>query len=147
QMLFEEVLYGYEPLAEAKRLHLEGSCDAALGNLISDELKIKQIASNLVSNALKYTVQGSVRLSFRTVDPHRWMIEVEDTGPGIPPHELERIFQEFHRVKETAHQQGTGLGLAITKRLVDLLGGQIRVESAVGMGSRFEVLLPRRTAA
>lgn len=143
-LLVEEVLYGYEPMAEAKSIHLEGDCDKALGALVSDELKIKQIASNLVSNALKYTVHGGVRLSFRVVDPQRWMIEVADTGPGIPPQDMERIFQEFHRVKETAHEQGTGLGLAITKRLVDLLGGQIRVESKIGQGSRFEVLLPRR---
>ncbi|MHA3772338.1 sensor histidine kinase [Verrucomicrobiota bacterium sgz303538] len=144
-VLLEEVLYGYEPLAEAKALHLEGDSDPSLGALISDELKVKQIASNLVSNALKYTAHGSVRLCFRGVDTQRWMIEVEDTGPGIPSKDIDRIFHEFHRVKETAHQDGTGLGLAITKRLVDLLGGQIRVESVVGKGSRFEVLLPRRS--
>ena len=79
----------------------------------------------------------------RSVDASTWSIIVEDSGPGIPAEEREQLFREYHRAADTAHVEGTGLGLWIVRRLVDLLNGEIRVESEPGEGSRFNVILPR----
>ena len=80
--------------------------------------------------------------SFRPVDPERWAMIVKDTGVGIESHEIGRAFEEFQRIEPREDIRGTGLGLAITKRLVELLGGHIKVQSEVNRGSRFEVIFP-----
>lgn len=134
-------------LQKAKGLLLEGDCDPRLSEVVSDSTKLRQITHNLLSNAVKYTAQGRVHFSLRAVDDTRWSFIVEDTGPGIASKDRERLFVEFHRAKNTAHLEGTGLGLAIVKQLVDLLGGDIRVESLTGCGSRFEVTLPQCSEA
>lgn len=141
--LLREIVLGYKTLAERKGLQLMTVADPQLGAVEVDELKVKQITSNLVSNAIKYTDSGWVRVEFRSVDEQRWMICVEDTGVGMTQAECDRIFNEFYRVQRTAHLQGLGLGLAITKRLVDMLGATVQVSSQLGRGSRFEVILPR----
>ncbi|MHA3773891.1 sensor histidine kinase [Verrucomicrobiota bacterium sgz303538] len=141
--LLREIVLGYKSLAERKGLQLQTVSDPQLGAVELDELKVKQIASNLTSNAIKYTDSGWVRVEFRAVDDQRWMICVEDTGVGMTQAECDRIFNEFYRVQRTAHVQGLGLGLAITKRLVDMLGATVQVSSQLGRGSRFEVVLPR----
>jgi signal transduction histidine kinase len=133
----------YVPIAEAKGLRFEVERDPALTTVISNRTKLVQIASNLLSNALKYTAKGSVRLLLQTLDAKRWCLAVEDTGPGIIPGEREKIFSEFYRISDTAHVAGTGLGLAVAKRAAELLGGKIQLDSEPGRGSRFEVILPR----
>jgi signal transduction histidine kinase len=133
----------YAPIAEAKGLRLELERDPALTTVISNRTKLVQIASNLLSNALKYTTKGSVRLLLQTLDAERWRLAVEDTGPGIIPGEREKIFGEFYRISETAHIAGTGLGLAVAKRAAELLGGKIQLDSEPRRGSRFEVILPQ----
>jgi signal transduction histidine kinase len=141
--LLREVALGYQSMAERKGLKLLVAADPQLGTVELDELKAKQIASNLVSNAIKYTDSGWVRVEFRSVDEQHWMMCVEDTGVGMTQGECDRIFNEFYRVQRTAHVQGLGLGLSITKRLVDMLGATVQVSSELGRGSRFEVILPR----
>jgi hypothetical protein len=135
----------YLPLSRNTGLTFEASVDPALGtHLVSDVTKLRQTADNLLSNAFKYTEAGRVHLLLRAAsDGAHWLLVVEDSGRGIPVEAQANLFNEFYRVPGTEHLPGTGLGLAITRRLVDLLGGSIRVESTPGQGSRFEVKLPR----
>jgi signal transduction histidine kinase len=130
------------PLVARKRqtfeIHVDG--DPVLR---ADKDKTFQILLNLVSNAHKYTPDGG-RLTLRAAAEGPFLrITVEDDGIGIPADDLPELFQEFHRVKGAGYgQQGTGLGLAITKRLVDMHGGTIAVESTPGRGSAFRFTLP-----
>jgi signal transduction histidine kinase len=144
--LCDELDTAYGTLAETMGLELKTECDPSLVTVESQRTKLVQIAANLLTNALKYTVEGRVHFWVRAVDETHWSLGVEDTGAGMAPQELERLFTEFHRAEKTAHLQGTGLGLAIVKRLVDLLGGEICVHSEVDKGSRFEVIFPRTLA-
>lgn len=119
-------------------------------NLIirSDEDKIVQILTNLVSNAVKYTLEGSIEIGFNV---YECVVEyyVEDTGIGIPKKELLRIFENFYRGEQARFQaiRGNGLGLCITKELVELMGGTISVLSEVNKGSRFSFTIPYKSSA
>lgn len=116
--------------------------------VIGDPYRIRQILNNLVSNAIKYTEEGTitVKISFKEIDETRIKIrcEVVDTGIGIPQDKLDRLFQKFSQVdsSNTRKYGGTGLGLAITSRLASLMGGNVGVESEVGKGSTFWFELP-----
>jgi len=135
-----------EPLATAKNLRLELACDQ--GILIeADPFRLTQILLNLVSNAIKFTYQGQVKLSAQT-SADTVLITVSDTGIGIPDDQLESIFEAFVQVDggNHRHEGGTGLGLALTKHLVELMGGQIGVKSTLGQGSVFTVTLPAKQA-
>jgi signal transduction histidine kinase len=118
--------------------------------LRSDRQKLKQILVNLLSNALKYTKQGIVEILAQH-DPGRGrvLLRVKDTGTGIAPDDHTRIFEPFQQAKRaiTRPQGGTGLGLAISRRLARMLGGDISVESALGVGSTFTVEIPVRVRA
>lgn len=142
-LLCAELANTYRLLTEAKGLAFKFKCDPTLGHVASDRMRVKRIAQNLLSNALKYTDAGQICLTVRANTPEELAIIVEDTGIGIAPDELNRIFEEFHRISPRADIRGAGLGLPITKRLVELLDGRIEVSSTVGQGSRFEVILPR----
>ncbi len=96
-----------------------------------------------ISNAIKYTDRGQVRFWLRAQGELLWTFGVEDSGPGFDAEVREQLFREFYRAPQTADREGTGLGLPIVKRLVEMLGGRIRIESEPGRGSRFEVILPR----
>ncbi len=115
--------------------------------LLGDPLRVRQIATNLLSNAIKFTDRGSVvvKLDFAPgADGHvNVILEVSDTGPGIPADKLPTIFEKFTQADGSITRKygGTGLGLAITRRLVDMHGGDIRVDSQVGKGSTFRVTL------
>jgi signal transduction histidine kinase len=117
--------------------------EPAVATLRSDEVLLAQILRNLLTNALKFTAAGSVRLSVRPVGGDVEFV-VADTGAGIPPELHERIFEEFYQVpgSKAVNGKGTGLGLPYARRLAGLLGGALRVESAVGEGSTFTVRLP-----
>ena len=117
--------------------------DEDLRTVCSDENKVQRIGFNLLSNALKYTDAGEVSLVIRGVSETHWSLEVADTGCGIPPADLPRIFAEFHRMAIHGEKPGLGLGLAIVRNLTERMGGEVKVESEVGKGSRFTVLLPR----
>ena len=114
----------------------------------SDSSRIRQILINLLSNAAKFTEQGSITVSVKDTGAGRIDLAVADTGIGIPPESVEYIFEEFRQVdgSTTRKYGGTGLGLSISKRLAQMLGGDIRVESAVGEGSTFTVSLPTQYA-
>ncbi|MDF3057140.1 MAG: histidine kinase [Rariglobus sp.] len=111
--------------------------------IVSDERKLSQILRNLVSNALKYTQEGEVRVS-ASVEGPRVIFCVRDTGIGIPAEHQDKVFEEFYQVQNPFQQKikGTGLGLALSRRLAEMLGGGIRLESTVGRGSTFWVDLP-----
>ncbi|MFO0954088.1 MAG: ATP-binding protein [Isosphaeraceae bacterium] len=133
--------------AEAKRqsltLDLGALDDATL--VLADEEAVRQILDNLISNALKYTPeQGSVEVRCTATDSYV-EIEVADTGLGIPREDLPRVFERFYRVDKARSRElgGTGLGLSIVKHLVQSLGGQVTVDSRLGVGSRFTVQIPR----
>jgi signal transduction histidine kinase len=142
--LYEEWVAIYKPLASTKGLGFESVYDIRVDGIISDRLALNQIASNLLSNALKYTEHGEVRLSVSTVASDSWAIVVEDTGIGIAADDQPYIFDEFQRFLGGRNIAGSGLGLAVTKGLVQLLKGTISVTSDLGKGSRFEVVLPRQ---
>lgn len=116
----------------------DGSCDVAC----IDTVLAQQILNNLLSNALKYSPAGTpVLLKLRCSDNHV-MINVRDTGLGIPPEQQSRLFQPFYRARNVGTIPGTGLGLAIVKQAIDLHGGEITVESALDEGTTFTITLP-----
>jgi signal transduction histidine kinase len=140
-------------LAYAKSLTYE--CDFPAGNVYArtDPDKLRQILINLLSNAVKFTPDGGrIRLSW-TVNHRSVSIHVEDTGPGVPRDKQEAIFEPFVQLERglTRATEGTGLGLAISRGLARGMGGDILLESEVGAGSRFTVMIPlapsRRTPA
>lgn len=112
--------------------------------LYGDVNRLQQILINLVGNAIKYTKAGEIHVELNRPNPAHWSIEVRDTGNGIPLDDQRNIFEPFRQVHNsiTRENRGSGLGLAITKQLVELMGGQISLESHVGKGSLFTVILP-----
>ena len=140
--LFEEIRVSFKPLTDAKPLALDYSIDSELdGRFISDPLRIRQIVNNLLSNAVKFTVKGNIALNV-TYHSSSVRIEVADTGKGMAPGDREKIFQEFTRLPGAQGEEGFGLGLSIVHKLVTLLEGSISVQSTLGEGSRFIVILP-----
>ena len=143
----EKVVSLVTPLAEHKGLELSVAVQPNIGTVITDQRRLEQVLINLLHNAIKFTENGKVRLSCR-LDGERLRFQVADTGIGIVPHELQRIFQPFHQVETGLSRQheGTGLGLAICQRLVARMGGSIDATSAPGEGATFIVVLPRELA-
>ncbi|TDN63557.1 signal transduction histidine kinase [Paraburkholderia sp. BL10I2N1] len=131
------------PAASAKGLSFESGLGGHTGLVESDPHRIRQIVNNLVTNAIRYTERGSVRLEL-VQWPTILSIVVSDTGPGVPPAQLPLIFQEFTQLdaSRTRRFEGAGMGLAIVQGLVDLFGGTIRVESQIGEGTTFKVAIP-----
>lgn len=147
--LFESIYTSFLPGAEKKQLTLnfEENIPRTL-NLEGDPFRIRQIAENLISNALKFTSQGSITIQV-DYEQNRFTFCVEDTGCGMSIQEQQRVFQAFTRLQSAQGQEGFGLGLSITKKLVELLNGEITIESAPGKGSMFQVVLflPKVTKA
>jgi signal transduction histidine kinase len=133
------------PLAERKGLALQVEVDPDLPDkLIGDKTRIEQSLSNLVVNAIKFTGIGEVLICVRKEDDRYWTLQVKDTGIGIPEETLTPIFEPFRRADESTRREygGVGLGLAIVKQLVSAMNGSINVESEVGRGSTFTIVLP-----
>jgi protein-histidine pros-kinase len=146
QDVLEEVVSTLRPLAEAKSLVLEARFPVQPLMVMTHRRSLIQIVVNLVNNAIKFTPQGSVRLELTDAPgdgPPRAAIHVVDTGAGIKPEDQEKLFRAFERVESTAREEGTGLGLHLCRKLADLIGGRIEVESEFGRGSRFTLLIPK----
>ena len=140
----EEIVEMFLPITDAKGLTLKFNSDTIRIN--SDAMKIKQIIINLVSNAIKYTSRGEVCLDIH-VNEEKLLIDVKDTGAGIPADKLNEIFKPFMRLESNntlAH--GSGYGMYVVKGLIDLLGGTINILSEVGKGTLIKVEIPVRRA-
>src|SRR5262249_51286513 len=114
-------------------------------SLYTDEAKVSQILRNFISNALKFTERGEVRVTARLLpDRNAVAFSIADTGIGIAPEDQERIFQEFTQIDSPLQRrvQGTGLGLPLCRKLAELLGGSVHVESTPGVGSTFTAIVP-----
>jgi signal transduction histidine kinase len=143
QLLARDVAAMIEPLALAKGLQLHVRLPATPVSGRTDSGKVRQILLNLLSNAVKFTDSGEVELLMRVTNG-RVEFQVRDTGIGIAPANLKRIFDPFWQVHQstTRRASGTGLGLSVARRLAGLLGGDVVVESSVGVGTTFTVTLP-----
>jgi CheY-like chemotaxis protein/two-component sensor histidine kinase len=137
-----EVLNALQPLADGKSQHLVKDVEKGLA-VWADATRFQQVLMNLLANAIKFTPNGgSIQISARLTD-ERIRVEVQDSGPGIPPEEQKRIFEAFYRLRQPGQApEGTGLGLAITQHLVKLQGGFLGLESEPGKGSCFFFELP-----
>jgi len=143
--LVHRALEQVRPQAEARGLRMEsnGAIDGA--RVLGDEERLLQVLVNLLGNAIKFTPPGgAVRLGV-TAGTDRVEVAVEDTGVGIPPEALPRVFERYWQARGT--RAGTGLGLAIVKSIVEMHGGRVQAHSSEGKGSRFVVQLPRAAAA
>jgi signal transduction histidine kinase len=137
----------FRPLVNADRVAQVFAAPPPDLELATDEGKLSQILRNLISNAVKFTERGEVRVTASVPEPGHVSIEVADTGVGIAPEHLERIFHEFEQVEGT-HQRrvrGTGLGLPLSRRMAGLLGGTIDVTSVPRRGSVFTLRMPMHT--
>jgi len=145
--MLNEVAATAEPLMLRNNNQARFDCPENIGEMISDELRIRQVLINLLSNAAKFTKEGEVELSVQRycVDGVDWIrFKVKDTGIGISDADSDRLFNEFAQVEDhiSGKPAGTGLGLAISQKFCYLMGGEIRLESAPGTGSTFIVELP-----
>ena len=140
--LVSECVAQMQPLAMAKQLRLATDINVAEDMFCrSDAFRIKQIVNNLVSNAIKYTDEGEVRVGITVLNG--WMtLSVSDTGCGMTPEEQQSVFNAFTRLPGAQGKEGVGLGLTITREIVTLLGGRINVVSTKGKGTTFRVCLP-----
>src|SRR5262245_32586611 len=141
--VIQAVVAATQALAAEKKLPLMVTAPADLPPADGDERRITQVLMNLVGNAIKFTDAGEVCIEAAAANGDM-VVCVSDTGPGIAATEREKIFEEFRQAENSATQRkgGTGLGLAIAKRIVEMHGGRIWVESEVGRGSKFSFTLP-----
>ncbi len=132
------------PLAEKAGLTLDATVAPDLGQMVSDPRRFEQILINLLNNAIKFTEHGTVSLRAERIDGPALRVAVSDTGIGIRPEDLARLYQPFQQIDDglARNREGTGLGLAITQRLLGLMGGSIAVASEFGRGSTFTLTLP-----
>jgi PAS domain S-box-containing protein len=133
-------------LAGGKQLRVEIEIDPGVGTVVVDPARLKQVLYNYLSNAIKFTPDGgNITLRVTNEAPDHFRLSVIDTGIGIAPEDLGRLFVEFQQLDASAAKrfQGTGLGLALTKRIVEAHGGRVEVSSVLGVGSTFVAVLPK----
>ena len=160
--LINSVIEMVQPLANSKQLQMIVECDSATADssatlreglrptaapdrVFTDPLRLQQIITNLLSNAIRYTEAGSIKLTCQTVSQEEWAIAIADTGIGIEPEDQIRIFEPYFQAgssQQSYHPHSTGLGLAIVSRLVKLLQGKMELVSEIGIGSTFTVIFP-----
>lgn len=138
------------PRVKEKDLQLKVEAEASIPNyLYGDEVRIRQIITNLLTNAVKYTDEGQItlKIDYKYIDGKKLdlIVSVKDTGKGIKQEDMEKLFQSFVRLDQKKNQniEGTGLGLSITSSFVEMMGGTINVESEYGVGSVFTVSIPQ----
>ncbi|MBF0336106.1 MAG: hybrid sensor histidine kinase/response regulator, partial [Alphaproteobacteria bacterium] len=141
--LVSEVATTIRPLVEKNGNRLQVDCPPAAGSMHSDQIRVRQVLFNLLSNAAKFTNDGVILLGVSR-EADGVLFSVRDTGIGMAPEQMRRLFKEFSQADSSTTRRygGTGLGLAISKRFAELLGGDITVESRQGLGSTFTVRLP-----
>jgi signal transduction histidine kinase len=142
--MIREIDRQFAPDAAARRIGWECALEGSDSSVTTDASRCQQIFGNIVANALKYTPDGGdVRVSGR-VDGDYWVTTIADSGSGIPSDALTKVFEPFYRLSrdERSGVEGSGLGLAICREMVDQLGGDIAISSAVGQGTRVTVRLP-----
>ncbi len=132
-------------LAEKKGIELQLNLSDTPLTITTDQRRLEQVILNLLNNAVKFTETGSVRIACLSENDH-FLISFTDTGIGIAPEEIANLFQPFHQVDTglARKREGTGLGLSICKKIIDMMGGSIEVQSNLGHGSTFSVRLPRQ---
>ncbi|MBW4471733.1 MAG: sensor histidine kinase [Stenomitos rutilans HA7619-LM2] len=143
--LIQSVVEIVEPLVRSKGLELNVDCDRAPQTVQTDPLRLQQIVTNLLSNAIRYTESGYVAVSMETLKDHHWSITVRDSGMGMTQDDQKRIFEPYFRASDAPTSEtdrGTGLGLAVVSQLVALMQGEIRVSSQSNQGSTFTVVFP-----
>ncbi|BAY89224.1 MULTISPECIES: sensor histidine kinase [unclassified Tolypothrix] len=142
--IINNVLEMLEPLAREQKLPIVVNCQSAPQQIFTDPVKLQQVITNLISNAIRYTESGSIDISCQILDDQKWAIAVKDTGIGIAPENQTQIFDPYFRVgcQKSYVPGSTGLGLAIVARLVKLLQGEINLVSEVGVGSTFSLTFP-----
>ncbi|MEB3218083.1 MAG: sensor histidine kinase [Nostocales cyanobacterium 94392] len=143
--LIAEVREILQPSLENKEIEIIVNCENAPQVVVTDGLKLQQVMTNLVSNAIRYTESGRIEIHCQTVDKNRWEIIISDTGIGISEEDLLNIFNPYYRANSESEScliDGTGLGLAIVAQIVELIQGEIKVKSLLGSGSTFSVILP-----
>jgi signal transduction histidine kinase len=144
---FRELTSGFQVLAGQNGIEFPVRlADDLPATIHGDEDRLNEVLGNLLSNAFKFTTQGgTIRVDAQRCDGGI-CVEVEDTGVGIPPDQLPRVFEKFYQVDNEAQPRsvGSGLGLAISREIVEAHGGTITAESQVGRGTRFSVFLPER---
>jgi len=150
--LIEDVIKTIQPLAEKNGNKLVASCPAEVGSMCADQTRVRQALLNLASNANKFTEHGTVTIGAqrRREEGHDWVtMTVADTGIGMTPEQMGRLFQEFMQADATTTRKygGTGLGLAISRRFCQMMGGDITVESELDRGSTFTIRLPAEVLA
>jgi len=133
-----------QPVAQDKGLRIDLEAPSSPIQVRTDRIKLARVISNLLGNAIKFTSKGKVSVRVAMAADRRALVHVSDTGVGIEPENLDRIFDEFFQLRnpERDAAKGTGLGLTICKRLVDAMGGEMLVESTLGAGSMFTIALP-----
>ena len=147
--LTQDVLTTVQPLAAKEGNQLEAHLGGDLGTMHSDLTRVRQCLFNLLSNACKFTKGGTIQLiASRQATPEReWVsFQIRDTGIGMTPEQIGRLFQSFTQADATTTRKfgGTGLGLTITRKFCEMMGGDIQVESTPGQGSTFTIRLPAR---
>lgn len=146
--LFRSLRGMFRPLLRSDQVTLDFADASLIPPLWTDEGKVAQILRNLLSNALKFTERGTIHITAELTDPDgSWVaFTVTDTGIGIAPEDMGRIFEHFGQVESAMQKRakGTGLGLPLSRRLAEILGGSLSVESRPGVGSAFRFVVPRR---
>ncbi|MDR9873894.1 ATP-binding protein [Pseudomonas allii] len=142
--LFSALRGMFRPIVDASSVDLIFEEPSGLPKLYTDDKKLAQILRNFISNALKFTTQGEVRVSARMENEHEIRFAVQDTGLGIPAELHSNLFEDFSQIDSPLQKRlrGTGLGLSLCKRFAELLGGRVGVESTPGVGSLFFVIIP-----
>ena len=145
RLLIEEVNGMLKPSLGTKDIEIILNFQKVPERVVTDALKLQQVITNILSNAIRYTESGQIEITCKTVDDSKWRIIISDTGIGISEEDLSNIFNPYYRANSEAEYcmiDGTGLGLAIVSQLLEVIKGKIEVDSVLGNGSIFTITLP-----